>query len=328
MPAAETMRNIDFNEDLISGDLRPLAELVKDSEHLELCYRGNQNVITVYYKSHVVFKVLKYSEQYREKGKCKVFFNFGHARYTEGWEESYEKLNKKLGFFHSSDKPEFDKKKDDKNIKSVIDGKDTSFWRESEKIIKPLIDDFFCTEKKKDWFKDESKATKNPLLEKIRQQEIMTALKSTDTGYFVYDMEYAQKRSSKNEETLGKPDMLALKFESGKPKNIVLVEVKSTKKACVGKYGVDAHFEAMNQYIQCKEPADYIKIRKTEAVKIFNDYAKVGLRGLNDDNYLAITPDSLGVELLFIFTDGAIGQINKNTVDHSFKKIFKDGALI
>ena len=41
----ETKRNIGFNDDLISGDLKPLADLVRRSEHLELCYRGNDKAL-------------------------------------------------------------------------------------------------------------------------------------------------------------------------------------------------------------------------------------------------------------------------------------------
>lgn len=315
----ETKRNIGFNDDLISGDLKPLADLVRRSEHLELCYRGNDKAVTVYYNSHVVFKVSKYS---RGKNKYKVSFNFGHARYTEKWADQFKKLNG-LGFFHTLNDSRFNKQKDNKTIKCIIDTANSDFWRKSEEVIISLIDDFFCPGKKMDYFKEMIKKTKPPLIEKIRQQEIMTALQSIDNGYFVYDIEYAQKRASINEENWGKPDMLALKFESGKPTKLVFVEVKSTVDACKGKCGVDEHYKAMKKYIT---NTDYMRVRKEEAVQIFNDYATTGLRGLTEKNKLT-EPISLGEEILFIFTDDAIGIINDNNVEKQLKKQFKGREL-
>ncbi len=183
--AAQTMRTIDFNEDLISGDLQSLTQLVNDLKELELCYRGNHRIITLYYKGHVVFNVFKYKEKNRGKGKYKITFDFGHARYTENWGEYYAKL-KAIGFSHSSDMQ--DKKRN--NIKYIINDGDDPDWAELVKTITPLIDDFFSPDKNKDFFEDKIKTSKGALLEKIRQQEIMTALKETDTGYFIYDMEF------------------------------------------------------------------------------------------------------------------------------------------
>ena len=67
-------------------------------------------------------------------------------------------------------------------------------------------------------------------------------------------------------------------------------------------------------------------MRKEEAVQIFNDYATTGLRGLTEKNKLT-EPISLGEEILFIFTDDAIGIINDNNVEKQLKKQFKGREL-
>lgn len=121
--------------------------------------------------------------------------------------------------------------------------------------------------------------------------------------------------------------MLALKFELRKPTKVVLVEVKSTSEACYYKEtGVNAHYKAMKQYIICKKP-EYMKIRKEEAIKIFNDYAAAGMRGLNEKNILMVNPSSLGEEILFIFTDDAREEIKNNNVPEHLKMKFEDGVL-
>lgn len=183
-----------------------------------------------------------------------------------------------------------------------------------------MLIDSFDPDKTKDYFKNavskdvenggESTRTKrkDKWLEKIRQQQLFCRMKSTQNGYFVFDMEFSQRSMSGKEKYKNEPDMLAVRFdENGKPCTYVFVEVKCTEGAYKGKSGFKQHLDAMEKY-----PEKYMQARYREAALIISHYKELGLyqlpQNIEEEDYM-----KLPVEILFIFTDEAVSVFEKDT---------------
>lgn len=298
-------RRVDYvKEFLPGGNLYGFKKLVEENAELELLFRGNSgengNTTIIYYNNHIVFKIEKHRYEFL------VTLSFSHARYSEDWENKQRDLEN-LGFRKS---------KDNKCMYCEKEKYEDSFINDAYAIIKQYMVDYFNPNKKVDQFKkvnNEKQRKKDDKIEKIRQQELMRILNDSKNGYFVYDLEFAQKHANKNESKQdtekNQPDMLAIKFKDENPEKIVLIEVKSTTKACKYESGVMEHLKKMKKYSE-----DYIKmdVRKKDACGIISDYVELQLRNLNkerhfdEDQFLG-----LDTEILLIFTDGA--------VDHAIK---------
>lgn len=148
----------------------------KRENKLAVLLRGNGNRIIIYYHNHVLWELSVVNQ------KCRVEFNFNHARYTEDWEDKFKRLTSQtsdpsdaqepMGFVWSEDsqrkkkesserterleslpamvitQKEKDKKKEIVGagigvLKSDKKYFSHDFVKETSDIIKGLIDDFF-----------------------------------------------------------------------------------------------------------------------------------------------------------------------------------------
>ena len=300
MKAELKKRHLDqlFIKSLLTGELKELLAMIKQDNTLCLCFRGQY--ISVYYKGESLFKIEQLKQSY------KINFDFNHARYTQKADEQLKRLIE-LGY----KKKEGKEKKGDRSRKILckypspnINTTSYDFWIESSKIMKSLIEDFLDFKKKQDYFKTKGKKgnrNKNCHLERQRQQDIMRINNSLDEEYFVYDIEYAQPRNSRDDDNSGRFDMLALRRVSKGSYNLVFVELKSTITACSGKCDIEKHRRDLKKYI---ENNDIVDIRKIDAVEICRQY---GLLGLVEQESVKVED----VEILFVFTDEAIKYADK-----------------
>lgn len=205
--------------------------------------------------------------------------------------------------------------KENKNSKNgnlgYLKAKSTNFSKDfvkgSFEILKPLIDDFFNTDLKFDYFKNEESYHKN-YIEKVRQQELYKEFDNLQNGLFVYDLEFAQKSISGVSSNKNQPDMLGIRFKNGKPEKIVFIEVKSTELAVKdSKSGLKKHLEGMEKYIK-EELA--INNRIEDVYKILSQYNKLQLRKVsNVDKYMY---NKLPIEIRFVLTDDAAKYVMRN----------------
>lgn len=312
-------RSIDFVDEFLSGGklygFRKIIEKAKtQGNHLELCFRGNSgNVVIIYYNNHILFKI------YKTKDDFILELSFNHARYTKGWKIEQSKLEK-LGFRKYSNK--------NKIMKFQTNGLyEDEFITKVYDVMMLIMKDYFCALKQIDEFRksdnlEQTNRKKPSYIEKIRQQELMRILNDTKNGYFVYDLEFEQPHKNieerKKDLFVNKPDMLAIKFKDGEPEKLTFIEVKSKKKSCYGKCGLDDHGVDMKEYIKQSEN---LYARKKEACEIINDYAKLGLRGLDSEvRFEQSQFDNIDVEILFVFTDEAISFYNKHKEKYRSKE--------
>ena len=305
--------NRNFLKEFIDGKFAGFTELVKRHPELCLCFRGNNGdneAVNIYYNNHLVFKIY-------EKGRIEISFNL--ARYFENWEESAKKLQEY----------QFKQNKTNQEIKPQNGNGIGHLYRSSkkelskdeifylyEKIMVPILKNYFDIkeEKRKDWFYQVQKKQSGET-EKIRQQEIYSALKDTGDGYFIYDLEFKQKYGNKEErindnDSKNNPDMTAIHFENGKPVSFVFIEIKSTESAVNNKKsGVEKHINDMMKYDIKKLPT-----RINEAYEILKQYCEIGLYdNLKDANgFFKYTENGFEKlkqlekkEILLIFTDKA-----------------------
>ena len=287
--------------------LAPFVQLVKDYSELELCFRGNSESsprVSIYSNNHVIFSVFTTG---------KIVISFNHARYCENWEKYFETLTKEYGFNGSKTKTN---DKGDINIgemtRSLKYNKPLTYPQVRalyETVLRPMFGVYFEVEGKNDivdYFKHGALVKVAGKTEKKRQQEIYRKFTSTSKGYFFYDLEFAQRHENINaqreDKSNNKPDMQAIRFDSnGKPEKIVFVEVKCTDDAMKGASGLAEHLKKMKVYEKLED-------RRKEACQIMNQYAKLGLRGLSDnDKYNYEDFARLELEILLVFTDEAIG---------------------
>jgi len=301
---------------------------VEKSEKLNALMRGYDNKIIVYYHNHKLWELSLTG------GMGRVSFNFNHARYTKDWRQIFDNLIDNEKFEYSKDR------RDSKNIRlksfpamkvnknengDIIGGTigdihcdreafSSEFVRESFRVIKDLIHDFFDTsEHTFDYFKElvekEYKCTGrmvsgiNPYVEKVWQQrlffEYFDCFEQENRGndLFVYDLEFKQPfpdkkkhvipyakehgaqylevtaKQIKEKVTTNCPDMFALRIEEGKPPVFVMIEVKSTKKACIGDSDIKTHLKGMHDY---SKQEIFMKSRFKDASEIMRQFKLFG----------------------------------------------------
>ena len=271
-----------WEEFLGNGALGPfLAKIKDDDSGLQLRFRGNNTpeAITVYYNNHMVWKISKHTRGY------KVEVSANHAKGTQK-AKLLEKLNSEPLCFVT----------DSKHAQSypyvIRKTYDSLFVDMTYNLMVDSIKDFFGTEKYQ---------------EKKKQQELFDALADSQNGLYVYDLEFKQRRSRCENE----PDMFAVRYSEGKPQSVVLIEVKSTRKACEdGISGLTKHLDGMHHYIT---ESPNINNRKQEAHDIIFAY-----KGLNLHNPPKVVPnieDIKRFETMIILTDTAIEYYHDHADD-------------
>lgn len=326
-----------------NDNYKVFLELVKKySDELVLCFRGNNKgseAVCIYYNNHLVYKIEYKHNDKNNTDEEKITINFDHARYSPEYRNFWKKITRDYGFIPTDNRreeevPKVTVRKDGGSYNTTV-GEITARLNEDvlknvENIyyncLRPMLIDSFDLLKTTDQFrvtankyaKYRSKITqtrrkrKSNWIEKIRQQQLFCEMKSTQNGLFVFDMEFSQKSMEDAEmceqAVKNQPDMLAIRFENGCPIAYVLVEVKSTKKACGGESGIEKHLMAMEQYRKgCNMQARY-----REAALIISHYKELGLyqlpQNIEEEDYM-----KLPVEILFIFTDEAVSVFEKDT---------------
>lgn len=295
--------------ELTNGGFKEFVNFVKQSEKpnceykLALCFRGNDNPdsVVIYYNNHMVWKL-----NIEKNGSLAVTISYNHARYSKDWKEKLELLCSKKFGFKGKKEPE------DGSIgylKAIGNIFSKNFVEDSFRILKPLIDDFFNTDLKFDYFKEENVKTHRNYIEKIRQQELYIEFDNLDNGLFVYDLEFAQKRVEEVSLNKNQPDMLGIRFKNGKPEKRVFIEVKSTEAAVRNlKSGLKKHLIGMEEYIK-DEVA--ISNRIKEAYQIFEQYKQLNLRNVTNVN-ANVLDTKLPIEIRFILTDEAAEYFKRN----------------
>lgn len=294
-----------FDKLLKGGVYHPFIKFVKEhSKELVLCFRGNgdpENIV-IYYNNQIVW-VLYGNED-------KIGISFNHARYCEDWWSLRDNLGD-LGFVI------------EKNGKTIEPNQEGSigmlycmcsnekykknpdeFVEKSYKILEKMMQEYFEPKGKIDYdfFKNKYTDRKSNLTEKRWQQKLFNDLKKKETGLFTYDLEFEQPHGIQTNNT-NEPDMLAIRYEEGEPKAIVLVEVKSTYEACTPKYKSDiiSHLDGMKKYANENVNKKSLDNRRKEASQILSYYRELGL--YVDENQ--IIPDEnniLPIECVIIFT--------------------------
>ncbi|MCR5022871.1 MAG: hypothetical protein K6A90_00860 [Lachnospiraceae bacterium] len=309
------------------GGFKYIYQTAKRDPELEICMRGNDDSIIIYYHNHILWELSLSND------RCRVSVSFNHARYCKDYHDKWEKL-KKYGF--DLNKSEFrliPTYKTNKSGKQYLQGavsssngklnsydvKNEKFATETLKVMKEIIDDFFDANKttdyfKTDWNKDHpdnqikiNKKRKTPCIEKRWQQSLYRKMKDLHDGYYAYDLEFSQKFPNldirkKMEENVNEPDMLAIRYENHKPRAMVLIEVKSTWSACAGKSGIKKHLIGMNAY---SKSDIFIPNRKKEAKQILEQYKELELISAETDTNI---PERIDVERLLILTDNSIKE--------------------
>ena len=156
----------------------------------------------------------------------------------------------------------------------------------------------------------------------------MNLQKDIQEGYFIYDLEFAQKLPNASYEKLGRFDYLALKFENGRPINIAYIELKASLESCSNCSGVEKHLKDMlryRDYVQyiretikenISEIPNFNEYRIKEAKEIYQHYAKLGLRGVpqahseSTVDWSQLEREDLVPEIIFIFANEAIDYLN------------------
>lgn len=296
--ASSKIREIseEFIMSLNNKELSMLTQIVRYRDELIMCFR--YGYINVYHNSHSLFRITEQKENYL------VEFNMGHARYTDPairdkyWAELKKEIPD-IRYNKNSNIAAFRIKKDG----TVFD------FRKVTNIYLSFIDDFFGT----------TKTRKNCLTEKRHQQRLFSEYFGEGRGYLFFDMEYAIPRDSKLQTPLGFPDCLALKMDkqTGLPTAILLVEIKSTKSACVGKCGISSHLKKYDKMI-----AAYSNVIRESAKEAVDLYNSLGL--LNIPSNAAKKIPHLPLKKLFVFTSKEVEVFYTDFPDKSCEKLFVD----
>ncbi len=311
------------------GKYHVFVDLInKYNDELEICLRGNNQpseAVCIYYNNHLVYKI---------EANGNITINFNHARYSSNYREYWKLINHTYGFNKSAvDNPRIkvSEKKNKRGHTSyytsigIITSKfSEDLGRNVEKIYvncirRMLIDsfDFLCctdqfraTANKYAGYRGKLTQTgkKSLWLEKIRQQQLFSKIKYQKDGYFLYDLEFAQKTidgvDDYEDALTNEPDMLAIYFDDkGLPKKFVFVEVKSTETAYSGESGMVEHLKKMKEY-----PTDNLPARLREAALILYQYKQIGICDIEQDVIMErfIEVANNKPEYLFIFTDKAV----------------------
>lgn len=311
-----------FAYDLKSGALGELIDIIRNDRELIICFR--KKYVNVYYKSHSLFKIEEQDKKY------KFTFNLGHARYIDTFENIKEELSSvgvKATKYKHSFSAVFSISKNETNhidLKAVVG------------IYKSYIDDFFRGGTRNDLFENVLRNT-NSLREKRHQQVLYSKYSTASGEYLFYDMELSlpkPKECTEEDEVIkreigthitGAPDCLAVKIDKNKVVKIVLVEVKSTREACVGDNGINKHDKDFNEIIKCSYYRNFIVESMRETIKLFAD---LGLCGKID------IPENIGgnqndFEILYFFTHDDVINWTKNSGEDSkdnmkkYKELYK-----
>ena len=289
---------------LENGIYHPFYKAVSEHDDLVLCFRGNctPEKVIIYYNNHIVW------ELYGDEDKVGISFN--HARYCKSWREIRDKLGK-LGFGIKDDNGNPIEPNSKGSIGMLFckcsekEYKDDpeSFVRESYAIVREMMDVFFTPKNSidHDFFTDKDTKQKRNYSEKRWQQKLFNDLKYSYTGLFTYDLEFAQPYGASDSQT-NEPDMLAIRYEEGEPKAIVLIEVKSLYSACApqnkkSRSDIFEHIRGMRQYSE----SPHIEDRINEACDILNNYQKLKLY-VKDGQKIPEKHQELKVECAIIFT--------------------------
>lgn len=336
------IRTIDFITELQSaeknglkrdGCFKAFVDFVKERPELELLFRGNSNEATIYYHNNIVWKLSM------NGSLAKVTINYDHLRYTVNWETIIEKYHNQYGFPLKT-KDDLSKKFSLGYQCTEVDTSkgesfDKSFVEGMYEIICDVMSDYFFPyltgeiadendTRLMDNFRDsvgvdQNRSTKGKLikkrnpLEKQKQQAYFTANTNIKDGLFVYDLEYKEpsldnkdkkeKLEKKHRNNMNKPDGLGIRFRNGNPTKFVMIEMKSKPEAEKSTSGTHEHLDGM-----LDDLFDYTFVhdRLLEADQLLRDYAKLGLRGLNDSMRIPSCLDNIGVnetEILVVYTD-------------------------
>ena len=297
----------EFITSLQNGELSELKKMVKERKDLIICFRNKY--INVYYKSHCLFKI-----EYKPiKKQYRVEFNLGHARYTKDWKTSFEKLQ--------ADIPSLTYNENNYIAGFYIDegSKPFDFSKITGTYIR-YINDFFDPGKTTYYIKQnktETTTSKDNLKEKRHQQRFFSEHFGNDDKFLVFDIEYTIPRDNSSEQHWGSPDCLALKMADGMPVAIVLVEIKSTVKACNGKCGIKPHLKKYDSMINEPSYHELINRCAKEAICLYN---KLGLLNIPDNAVNQI--NDLPLEKLFVFTSKEVEGYYKKL--QNCEKMFVD----
>ena len=263
-----------FWEDFIeNGALSPFLNKIKENNSgLQLRFRGNNTsaAITIYYNNHIVWKISRHKRGY------KVEVSANHAKGPRK-EKLLEQLQKEPLCFIT----------DSKHAKSypyvIKKAFDDRFVDLTYTMMVDVIKEFFGAAKYQ---------------EKRIQQELFESLTDSSDGLYVYDLEFKQRGiKSENE-----PDMLAVRYSEGKPQSIMLIEVKSERKACEdGTSGLMKHLDGMHHYIK---ESPYLNNRNQEAHDIISAYK--GLKLHNPPENVPDPRDIKKFEMIIILTNTAV----------------------
>ena len=329
-------------KELKNGGFKEFVEFVKRKEkELVFCFRGNSNPkhVAIYLKNHYVWKL-----SIAQNKELRVTISFNHARFTKKWKkilkelydygfniscddktpENQKEINNKLSLEELEEFFEKEHKSQDGYLTVTRKSFDKDFVKKTYKLLKKIIKDHFNSRLKTDYFKVEHSKKDSSIenvesihqnkIEKERQHEIYLNNKNTKNGLFIYDLEFTQPNAKALGLKKNQPDMLAIRFENGKPKTLVLIEVKCTKEAMGGKSGLKEHTEKMNEYIYSKNKV--IDNRREEATKIFEQYNRLGLRNAPKIGDIKNIPIEIGI----ILTDGAIAEYEKSVYSKEYEK--------
>ena len=261
-----------------NGALNAFLVFAKEHEELNICFRGNNNAIEIYYLNHLVWKLTPC-----RKGYYRVTFNFGHARGMLK-EHDYLCSLKSSGFKLASNEKYIYWEKDRFTKEDV----NTEMWQ----IFKEIMD----------WYFDPSIG--NPNIEKRWQHKFFRDFHKEEYllhGLYVYDLEYKQKLPHKDEllrifgertdeelKEMGvysgvmkkdldlvtnEPDFLGVEFDEENGETyLVFGEVKSLYKSCKGTSGIDTHLDKMRSYLKMDM---LIRKRSSDAEEILKQYLAI-----------------------------------------------------
>ena len=314
-----------------------------------VCFRGNgePEAITIYHNNHMVWELSYYSKT-EEYG---VKINFNHARYDKNWES---KLNTIKDLFEIKEEIKPRKSGNGVSIKYITCKKKKgekyteNFVTKTSEVILECMKSYFNPFENKDYFRTKVLRQeyfckdKNACAEKQWQQELFHYFKNTENGIYVYDLEFAQKFPPAPNQTgngvneykkalekwVNEPDMLGVRFEDGKPKNIVLIEVKSSYTACGSKTsGIKAHLQKMKRY---SDSGIFMNKRFDEVKSIFEQLKTLGYvdKSISDEDLKRIKNNK--VEKILILTTDMIQVEIMNEDGEVDKKFFetKKGSAI
>ena len=248
-------------------------------EELNICFRGNNDAIEIYYLNHLVWKLTP-----GRKGYYKVSFNFGHARGMLKEHDYFCDL-KRYGFKLASDEKHICWEKECFTKKEI----NTEFWQ--------------CFKEIMDWYFDPRKGTPN--IEKRWQHKFFRDFHKEEYlfhGLYVYDLEYHQKLPGKKallkifgtktddelkkmrvhssvmkedlKPLMNEPDFLGVEFDEENGETyLVFGEIKSLYKSCDKTSGIDSHLDKMKSYLNMDS---LIKKRFADAEKILKQYWVIG----------------------------------------------------